>query len=89
MRRLNREFHDADEITDVLAFPLDEGARERGPEGEVIVCVPQAYREARARGLPPLTELLLYVVHGSLHLLGEDDHDARAARILAAWRRPS
>ena len=77
MRRLNRDFHDADRTTDVLAFPLDDD--QDGTFGEVIVCAPEAYRQAARRGLPASTELLLYVVHGTLHLLGEDDHERSEA----------
>ncbi len=77
MRRLNRDFHDADRTTDVLAFPFD--ADEDGVDGELILCAPEARRQAARRGLPFLTELLLYAVHGTLHLLGEEDHDPRGA----------
>ncbi|MFH0944048.1 MAG: rRNA maturation RNase YbeY [Planctomycetota bacterium] len=70
MRRLNREFHGVDATTDVLAFPL-EG--QPGPSGEIIVSAACARRRARSRDLSPVTELLLYVVHGALHLLGESD----------------
>lgn len=70
MRRLNREYHGVDATTDVLAFPLETGP---GPSGEVIVCAPSAARRARSREIEPLSELLLYVVHGTLHLLGERD----------------
>jgi probable rRNA maturation factor len=65
--------------TDVLAFPLEDpgGA---GPRGEVILSVETAVREAKARGLLPRGEVLLYAVHGILHLCGEDDHDPVKAR---------
>ena len=70
MRRLNREYHGVDATTDVLAFPLEGPS---GPSGEIVVCAACAVRRARSRGLSPVTELLLYVVHGTLHLLGERD----------------
>lgn len=85
MRRLNRDFHAADRTTDVLAFPL--GWRGAAVEGEVIACAPYARREAVSRGLDPRGELLLYVVHGTLHLLGEDDHDPDDARRMRALER--
>ena len=44
-------------------------------EGELILCVDEAARQARARGHDTRLELLLYALHGLLHLLGEDDHD--------------
>ena len=66
--------------TDVLAFDLRDHAEEetagvvRGPlEGEIVVSVDTASREAQARGHGFDAELALYVVHGTLHLLGYDD----------------
>jgi probable rRNA maturation factor len=82
MARLHGEFSGDPTPTDVLAFPL-EGPGPAGagfPAGEVVVSVETAVREARARGLRPRTEVLLYAVHGILHLRGEDDHDPVRAR---------
>jgi probable rRNA maturation factor len=53
--------------TDVLAFPMDL------QNGEILVSGETALREARLRGIEPEGELLLYTVHGVLHLLGYDD----------------
>ncbi len=83
MRLVNRDYHGCDAPTDVLAFPL-EPAGEIGFDGEVIVSWDTARREALERGVEPVAELLLYVVHGVLHLLGEDDHDPDAARRMHA-----
>lgn len=82
MRRVNRDYHDRDEPTDVLAFPLTdtEGAAGPGFDAEVVVSLDTALREAAERGVEPEAELLLYVVHGVLHLMGEDDHEPDAAR---------
>lgn len=71
MRGLNREFHGVDAATDVLAFPLGVPGGE--VEGEIVVCLPVAEQNARARDLDPLAEVLLCVAHGTLHLLGEKD----------------
>ena len=73
MRRLNREYHGVDEPTDVLAFPLG-GPAAPGLLGEVIVSAETAAREAARRGLPFAREVALYALHGTLHLLGYDDH---------------
>jgi probable rRNA maturation factor len=70
MRRLHREFLGIDSPTDVLTFPLGAPG---GLLGEVIACAGVARREAAARGGRPADELLLYVVHGVLHLVGYDD----------------
>lgn len=70
MRALNRDFHGVDRTTDVLSFPLADG----GLLAEIVVCTDRAAVEARRRGLPVERELLLYVVHGALHIAGYDDH---------------
>jgi probable rRNA maturation factor len=61
--------------TDVLAFPDDEPDPDDGfvHLGDVAVSAETARREAAARGVPPGEELLLYAVHGVLHLLGFRD----------------
>jgi len=83
MRRVNREFHECDEPTDVLAFALGAGAGD-GFHAEVIVSLDTARREAAGRGVEPAAELLFYVVHGALHLMGWDDHAAADARRMHA-----
>jgi len=68
--------------TDVIAFDLSDGdPDESGPQGELYVSVDCARRVAAELGGDPARELALYLVHGSLHLCGHDDHepDERAA----------
>lgn len=80
MRRLNREYLRHDYPTDVLAFPLGTDLL-----GEVVVSAEFGAREARRRGLPVREELLRYVAHGILHLLGYRDH--RPADRKRMWER--
>jgi rRNA maturation RNase YbeY len=61
--------------TDVLTFELDHDGRGRVTSGEVIVCVPFAVRAAKAEKIPVRKELLLYALHGMLHLCGFDDRN--------------
>jgi probable rRNA maturation factor len=71
MRQLNRQHLQHDYTTDVLSFVLDDS-----PEmliGEIVVCSDVAHREGARRGASPDDELLLYVVHGLLHLIGFRD----------------
>lgn len=63
--------------TDVMTFELDHDARGRVVAGEVVVCVPHARRQARRSGAAVKNELLLYALHGMLHLSGFDDRTAR------------
>ena len=47
-------------------------------DADILVCVDEATRQAKARGHEPFRELLLYSIHGLLHCLGHDDHDEAA-----------
>jgi len=84
---LHAQYLGIDEPTDCLSFPLAESADD--PElGEVYASADTAARVAAERGHSLDAELLLYAVHGALHLLGYDDHDeADLARMRAAERR--
>lgn len=78
IHRLNKQFLDHDEPTDVLTFPYTEpGAKSL--EGEVVIGFEVAKEYAADRGHDVNLELLLYVVHGCLHLCGYDDTDDRSA----------
>ena len=77
MRRINNESLGHDYATDVLSFPM---ASEPVLVGEILISADTARREAAERGHPAYHELLLYAVHGVLHLIGYDDHDAAARR---------
>lgn len=73
---LNRRYLNHDEPTDVLSFVLEAGAGRL--EGEIIVSADTAAASAPRFGWTAADELLLYVIHGALHLVGYDDLDAEA-----------
>ena len=73
MADLHQQFMGIAGPTDVLTFPLDEDARGRVTAGEVVVCIPEARRRAKAEGTELRHEALLYALHGMLHLCGYDD----------------
>ena len=77
IRRINRERLGHDYATDAIAFPLGDPTDPPGERwlGEVVISADTAVREALKRSHAPALELLLYAVHGTLHLLGYDDHD--------------
>ncbi|MFQ6048997.1 MAG: rRNA maturation RNase YbeY [Phycisphaerae bacterium] len=80
MARLNRRHLGRAGATDVLAFDLSDGRSCGGEiDGEVVVSAETARREARRRGGDVRAELMLYVVHGILHLSGQDDSTPRRA----------
>ena len=69
--RLHGEFLDDPTPTDVLSFVLDDTPESF--EGEVVVSAETAASSAPRYGNTPEDELLLYVIHGALHLVGYDD----------------
>jgi probable rRNA maturation factor len=73
MADLHMQFLGIPGPTDVLTFPLDQDERGRDIAGEVIVCIPEARRQAMLNGNRPEQEVLLYALHGVLHLSGFDD----------------
>jgi probable rRNA maturation factor len=78
IHRLNKQFLDHDEPTDVLSFPLSEpGARKLA--GELVIGAEVAKAQAEERGHDVQAELALYVIHGLLHLCGYDDSTAKGA----------
>jgi len=67
---LHARWFDDPTPTDVISFDL---GGEPGPAGELYVSLECALRVARERKLDSAREVLLYVVHGALHLCGFDD----------------
>lgn len=82
---LNRRYLEHDYPTDVLSFALDQ-ADDR-LEGEVVVSAETAIREAGEFGWTGEDELLLYVIHGTLHLVGYDDTTPEARHEMYAAQR--
>jgi probable rRNA maturation factor len=82
MGELHEQFMGIHGPTDVLTFPIDQNAAGAVLSGEVVVCVPEAKRQATLRKISPRLELLLYAVHGMLHLLGYDDRTARDFQVM-------
>jgi probable rRNA maturation factor len=88
IRTLNRKFMKKDRPTDVLSFPLGEkGADGKFYLGDIVIAVPVAFRQARAKGHGLDRELRLLAIHGFLHLLGYDhfaglEEEERKARKL-------
>lgn len=83
IHRLNKQFLNHDEPTDVLSFPMSgKGAKEF--EGELVIGVEVAKENAQERGHAVADEMCLYVIHGLLHLCGYDDHSDRDTRAMRA-----
>jgi probable rRNA maturation factor len=90
MRVVNRDYRGRDESTDVLSFHYgsDTGglaAGEEDPEGEIILAVETAARQAERS---VAEELSVLVIHGLFHILGHDHEDEREAAAMAAAEAP-
>jgi len=75
IRELEKKYFNRDEVTDVLSFPLEEG--DSMPEdydglnlGDIVICYPQAKRQAMQWNRLIDEELEFLACHGLLHLLG-------------------
>lgn len=80
---LNRRYLRHAGATDVLSFDLSE-APTLGLSVQIIVCGDVAVAEAAARNIPARNELLLYVIHGLLHVMGYEDKSIRGAARMRA-----
>ncbi|MCA9295207.1 MAG: rRNA maturation RNase YbeY, partial [Phycisphaerales bacterium] len=65
-----------DSTTDVLTFPMSDAGD--AVDVDIAICVDEAQRQAGERGHAVEHEILLYAVHGLLHVTGHDDHDDAA-----------
>lgn len=72
-QQYNRDFLQHDYPTDTISFPLEDRRSKGHLEGEVLVCTEIAQERAKEFGWTAEEELLLYVIHGMLHLTGFDD----------------
>jgi probable rRNA maturation factor len=86
MIRLNETFLRHKGPTDVIAFSYAEASGPRSRlcpgllHGEIFVCADEAVSQARRYHTTWPSELVRYIVHGVLHLLGHDDLQSRARR---------
>ena len=74
MASVHGDFLEDPTETDVITFPY----------GEILVCPAVAQEQAPRHGLGTDREILLYALHGILHLVGYDDTTPAKARVMAA-----
>jgi probable rRNA maturation factor len=85
IKKLNRDFRRRNAATDVLSFP---GSDRKSYLGDIVISVPQAFRQSlrEAHGLE--AELGDLAVHGFLHLLGFEHGrgiEGEEVKIRAEW----
>ncbi len=83
MQKLNKQYRNIDAVTDVLSFPYDDDIL----TGEIVLCYPQALRQAKYKQAPIDRELAWLTTHGILHVLGYDHEIAADAKIMRPLER--
>ena len=85
MTRLHKTFLGEEGPTDVLAFPDKD--RSGKVVGEIVVCVPMAIKMVEELGGKTTPdsgdvegEIMLYTLHGLLHIMGYDDKREKDAK---------
>lgn len=72
--RINSDFVGHQGVTDVISFDYRSTDSYGDTAADIIICVEKAAEEARRRKTSSFAdELVLYAVHGALHIAGEDD----------------
>jgi len=71
MCAINKQFLGHDYVTDVLTFDLGDD------QAEIIICPKVANANAKVHQSTVENEIILYVIHGVLHLAGYDDHSPK------------
>lgn len=100
---INRQYLGHDYPTDVISFllgcepPSEEDSTANGSDvlrgrgkrldGEVIISTETAIQEAENFGWSPREEVVLYLIHGLLHLVGYDDLSSTEQKVMRARER--
>ena len=88
IKRLNKAFRGKNKPTDVLSFPAADEAEDIA--GDLAISLETAARQAAEHGHTLRDEVRILLLHGLLHLAGEDhetDSGEMAARELALRKR--
>ena len=80
MAKVNQSFLQHEGPTDVITFDYREALPGAPLQGELFICPAVAVTQAREFGTEWRSELVRYVIHGVLHLLGYDDLEPVARR---------
>ena len=83
MKKLNKIYRKKEGITDVLSFSEKSGKSGSFLSdylGEIIICYPQAKKQAKELKHSVSRELAVLVAHGLVHLMGYDHQTAVAAK---------
>lgn len=89
IQALHKQFFNDPSSTDCISLPIDppSDASPYAILGEIFVCPKVACKFAALHDKDPYQEILLYTVHGLLHLLGFDDTTPDAKKIMRSEER--
>ena len=87
IHNLNKDFLQHDYPTDVISFQVESELANGYLEGEVVVSAEMAQNRAPEFGWSVKEELILYIIHGLLHLVGFDDRTAEDCKIIREKER--
>jgi probable rRNA maturation factor len=87
IRRYNKQYRHKDQATDVLSFPVGNGAEPQEYLGDILISVETARRSAARFRLALQEEIKILSLHGVLHLMGYDHETdrGRMARAESLW----
>ena len=72
IQKLNKQYRNLDESTDVLSFIMGENAGERFLPGDIVISLEKVAENAKDYDVLPKEELQRLIIHGILHLVGMD-----------------
>ena len=88
MQKLNKEYRNIDQTTDVLSFAFEDNAKIKYNEvrllGDIYISIPKMKDQALEYHHSEEWELSFLVVHGILHLLGYDHMEKEEEKIMFA-----
>ena len=82
MAIINERFLQHAGSTDVITFNYRERAAKKSIHGDIYVCIEDALAQSKEFQTSWQGELVRYIVHGVLHLLGYDDRTAGLRRTM-------
>ena len=92
VRALNEQWRGKDRPTNVLSFPMAEPAELQSDDdrelmlGDVVLAHGICTAEAAAKAIPVEEHAAHLLVHGTLHLLGDDHQDDESAAAMEALK---
>ncbi len=72
IRILNKAYRGVDRVTDILSFDGEDDDL-----GELVICNAKIKRQGPKFGHTPRQELIFIIIHGLLHLIGDNDETER------------